>query len=64
MKNLLAILIYNAIMDDGMLEYENQNLEWSEIDIVGNPSNEREKSTIYIKGNNGGKDYWITVEEV
>lgn len=64
MMKALIVLIYNAINDDYMIDSERQNLDWPKIDIVKNPTNEQGKSTIYIKGDNGGKDYKITVEEV
>lgn len=62
LKNFVE-LIYNVIMSDGMKE--SPKLDWSKLDIVTNPHGiEENKTVIFIKGDDGGKDYRITVEEI
>jgi hypothetical protein len=64
MTKALIVLIYKAIISDYRQAENKERLEWSMLDVVGSPRHEEKVSTIYIKGDNGGKDYKITVEEV
>lgn len=68
MLKALTAVIYNAFMADDMKDDDQKKLDWSAIDILGYPAyafndqNDHTKSFIYIKGDNGGKDYRITVQ--
>lgn len=64
MLKQLAQFIYDALVKD--IENKASHLVWNQIDLIHDPEyvDSEGKATIIIKGDDGGKDYRVTIEEI